>query len=211
MAGEQTEVIGYEEPNAAQFYIELKGIEPKVWRRLVLPRSTNLVQLHYILQAAFGWTDSHLHYFLIGGLRYGDSEFFESERLDDDEPRTFEAADVSIRDFTFYRSEDPSFDYIYDFGDNWTHRVTFEKLLALSPAPKSATCIDGARCCPPEDVGRPGGYQEFLRVLFHPGEDEIEEQRHLKRWSGGRFNPERFDCAKIDKAVRGALRQRRHD
>ena len=67
MAGEQTEVIGYEEPNAAQFYIELKGIEPKVWRRLVLPRSTNLVQLHYILQAAFGWTDIRLHYFLIGG------------------------------------------------------------------------------------------------------------------------------------------------
>ena len=49
MAGEQTEVIGYEEPNAAQFYIELKGIEPKVWRRLVLPLSTNLAQLHYIL------------------------------------------------------------------------------------------------------------------------------------------------------------------
>jgi hypothetical protein len=58
MAGEQTEVIGYEEPNAAQFHIELKGIEPKVWRRLVLPLSTNLAQLHYILQAAFGWTDS---------------------------------------------------------------------------------------------------------------------------------------------------------
>ena len=48
MAGGQTEVIGYAESNAAQFYIELKGIEPKVWRRLVPPLSTNLAQLHSI-------------------------------------------------------------------------------------------------------------------------------------------------------------------
>ena len=211
MTDVHVERMTYETPNAAQVYIELNGIEPKVWRRLVLPLSLNLAQLHYILQVAFGWTNSHLHHFLIGGLRYGDADFAESERLDGDEPRTFEAAGVRIQDFTFYRGAGIEFEYVYDFGDNWTHKVTFEDLLAISPAPKTAVCTGGARCCPPEDVGGPGGYAEFLRVLFKPEKDELDEQRNLKRWSGGRFDPERFDCAKTDKAVRGALRKRWHD
>lgn len=211
MADIHTEPMTYETPNAVQIHIELDRIEPKVWRRLVLPLSTNLAQLHYLLQAAFGWTDSHLHHFLIGGLRFGDAEFAQSERLDSDEPRTFELAGVRMQDFSFYHGDGISFQYIYDFGDNWTHKVTFEKLLAITPAPKTASCTGGARCCPPEDVGGPGGYAEFLRVLLNPEEDEIEEQKHLKRWSGGRFDPERFDRGKTDKAVRGALRKRRRD
>ncbi len=62
---------------------------------------------------------------------------------------------------------------------------------------------------PPEDAGGRSGYTEFLRVLFNPEEDEIEEQRHLKRWSGSRFDLGMFDLSKTDKAVRGALRKRR--
>jgi hypothetical protein len=89
--------------------------------------------------------------------------------------------------------------------------VTLEKLLAAKPAPKTATCIEGGRCCPPEDVGGPHGYFEFVRVLLSHDPDEIEEKKHLKRWSGGKFNPERFDLAKTDKAVRGALRKRRRE
>ena len=46
-------------------------------------------------------------------------------------------------------------------------------------------------------------------MLLTPEPDEIEEQKHLKSWSGGKFNPELFDLAKTDKAVRGALRKRR--
>jgi Plasmid pRiA4b ORF-3-like protein len=84
-----------------------------------------------------------------------------------------------------------------------------EKVLAVNPAPKTATCIEGARSCPPEDVGGTSGYFEFLRVLLAPDPDELEEQRHLKRWSGGKFDAERFDLAKTDKAVRGALRKQR--
>jgi hypothetical protein len=104
-----------------------------------------------------------------------------------------------------------SFVYLYDFGDSWRHTVTLENLLAVKPAPKTATCIEGARCCPPEDVGGTRGYFEFLRVLLSPELHELEEQRELKRWSGGRFNPEQFDVAKTDKAVRGALRRRPRD
>jgi hypothetical protein len=44
-------------------------IEPPIWRRILLPRELNFAQLHEGIQAAFGWTDSHLHHFVVGGPR----------------------------------------------------------------------------------------------------------------------------------------------
>jgi len=81
--------------------------------------------------------------------------------------------------------------------------------VVAAPAPKKPSCVDGARCCPPEDVGGTSSYFEFLRVLLTPEPDEADEQRRIKRWSGGRFDPEKFDLAKTDKAVRKALRRAR--
>ena len=198
----------WEEPNAVQIKVTLDDIEPPIWRRLVMPLTTTLSELHHILQAAMGWTDSHLHQFEIGGLRYGDPDMLNQDRFEGD-AHAFDASEVRLRDFQLHHGVGPSFVYAYDFGDDWRHTVQFEKLLALKPAPKTATCIEGARCCPPEDVGGPRGYFEFLRVLLSPEPDELEEQKHLERWSGGKFDPERFEVAKADKAVRRALQKRR--
>lgn len=152
-----------------------------------------------------GWNDSHLHQFEIGGLRHGDSDLLNHDRFQG-QPQAFDASEVRLRDFQFRYGEGPSFVYVYDFGDDWRHTVQFVKLLALKPAPKTAICIEAARSCPPEDVGGP------LRVpALSPEAEEIEQQRYLKGWSGGKFDPERFDVAKTDKAVRGALRKRRRE
>jgi hypothetical protein len=198
----------WEEPNAVHIYVALNGVDPPIWRRLIVPLNTTLAQLHYILQAAMGWMDSHLHQFEIGGLHYGDPDLVNQE-TSDNSPQAFDADPVRLRDFHFNGNDTLSFVYTYDFGDSWHHTVTLEKLVAVNPALKTAICTAGARCCPPEDVGGTDGYLEFLRILLSPEPDEIDEQRDLKRWSGGKFDPERFDVAKTDKAVRGALRKRR--
>jgi Plasmid pRiA4b ORF-3-like protein len=197
----------WEEPNAVQIRVSLDGVEPAIYRRLVVPLDTTLAQLHRILQAAMGWRDSHFHQFEIGGLRFGDPELLNRDRPDDFQ-QAFDSSSVRLRDFHFDHVGELFFGYLYDFGDSWQHTVALEKLLAVKPAPKTATCIEGARSCPPENVGGTCGYFEFLRVLLNPEPDELEEQRQLKRWCGGRFNPEQFDLAKTDKAVRGALRRR---
>jgi hypothetical protein len=53
-----------------QLKIELLDVIPTVWRRLVVPETITLPILHRVFQAAIGWTNSHLHEFVIGGVRY---------------------------------------------------------------------------------------------------------------------------------------------
>ncbi|MGI9324891.1 MAG: plasmid pRiA4b ORF-3 family protein [Pseudomonadales bacterium] len=198
--------VSYRDFNAVQVHVCLDDIEPRIWRRLIVPLDTTLADMHPIIQAGMGWKDSHLHEFEVGGLTYGDTWSLSAERMDDD-ARVYDSQEVRMRDFS--REPGVTFTYIYDFGDNWRHTVTLEKLVAATPTPRKPSCIDGARCCPPEDVGGPSGYFEFLRVLLTPEPDEVDEQRHLKCWSGGRFDPEKFDLVKTDKSVRNALRRSR--
>ena len=79
--------------------------------------------------------------------------------------------------------------YVYDFGDNWRHEVVLEKIV-LADAPTKPICLGGKRRCPPEDVGGPSGYEEFLAVIFEPGHDEFT---HFRGWAGGTFHAEQFD------------------
>lgn len=71
--------------------VHIIGIEPRVSRVLELPVKLNFTQFHDVLQTAFGWTDSHLHQFHVGGLTIGAPEFNEDSFY---EPRTFEASEI---------------------------------------------------------------------------------------------------------------------
>ena len=42
-----------------------------IWRRLLVTDATTIVDLHVTIQIAFGWSDSHLHQFVIHGKSYG--------------------------------------------------------------------------------------------------------------------------------------------
>jgi hypothetical protein len=59
-------------------------------------------------------------------------------------------------------------------------------------------CLEGARACPPEDVGGTWGYQEFLEAMADPGHERHEE---FREWIGGRFDPEAFDLARVTKRM----------
>src|SRR5690349_366985 len=54
-----------------QLRVVLRGVSPLVWRRLLVAGDASLAELHAILQHAFGWSDDHLHRFLIHGTAYG--------------------------------------------------------------------------------------------------------------------------------------------
>lgn len=96
-----------------------------------------------------------------------------------------------------------SFSYVYDLGDDWHHLVEIEEMLALDKAPKHGACVDGANARPPEDVGGPPGYEQFLAVIADP---KHPEHADMMRWCGGHFDPAWFDLARVDKDVRNALK-----
>ena len=60
-------------PNALvyQLKVVLREISPLIWRRLLVSADTSIADLHHILQLALGWTNSHIHRFLINGKEYG--------------------------------------------------------------------------------------------------------------------------------------------
>jgi hypothetical protein len=174
-----------------QLKIELLDVTPAVWRRLVVPETIKLPKLHQVFQAALGWTNSHLHEFVIGGVRYSEPDpDFDDDLGHVDERRVVlhKALGIDAR----------CFDYVYDFGDDWHHVVLVEDLHIDSKPPASIRCIDGENACPPEDVGGPFRYAEFLIAIADPNHEEHEV---YQEWSGGRFEPTRFDLDAANRAL----------
>ena len=184
-----------------QVKVTVEGIGPPIWRRMLLPLDLNFAQLHEVIQAAFGWTDSHLHQFVVGGLIVGAPEFDEDGLSG---RQTFEATEVFLRDLDFTRWPEPNILYEYDFGDGWRHWIEFETEIPPESGETYPLLIDGARHGPPEDVGGADGYAEFLEAWADPDHDD---HRQMRTWVGRAFKPEAFDREKTQKAINAALRK----
>ena len=169
-----------------QFKIELKGISPKIWRSVQLNDNTQLLDLHYAAQIAMGWYDSHLYQFEKGGVIYGDPEALEDDNVQDDSV-------VNIVDL--FKAEKDEISYVYDFGDNWEHKITLEKIIEAKDPLEHMICVGGKRNCPPEDCGGIPGYLDMLETLKNP---ESEEYKELIEWIGGEFDPEFFEMSIIN-------------
>jgi Plasmid pRiA4b ORF-3-like protein len=127
-----------------QLKIFILGISPMIWRRIRVRSDTTIADLHYIIQLVMGWTDSHLHRFIIHGKDYGIAQIGGISFSDD--PRKVKLADLGWR-------VKEHFLYEYDFGDNWQHQIRVEKILTFKSNNLEPICISGKRACPPEDCG----------------------------------------------------------
>ena len=136
--GESTRIV--------QLKVRLLGLSLMIWRRVLVPESVSLRELHGILQVSMGWKGIHLYYFDIYAVHYGAFE------LDAESP------DLPFSTFQF--RERQRFAYLYDIGDYWEHEVRLEKFLEPDPKKTYPICIGGSGACPPEDCGGPPGYLE---------------------------------------------------
>jgi hypothetical protein len=166
---------------AVQLLVTLREVDPPIWRRIVVPASMTLRELHAVIQTAMGWEDYHLHLFDVDGLAYGDVEEIEGRPVGEEERLTVGQAAAAVREFS----------YEYDFGDSWAHDIRVEQIVA-SVGTGTPHLLGGARACPPEDCGGPWGYAHLLEALADPGHEEHE---HPLGWVGGSFDPEDFDLA----------------
>jgi Plasmid pRiA4b ORF-3-like protein len=174
-----------------QLRIKLNDVEPEIWRRLLVRSDISLGQLHFVLNAAMGWTCSHLHSFALRDRTFGDPE------LDEDDELEFENEhDFSLQSLV---TEGQVLRYDYDFGDGWEHEVRVEARLRMDERVSYPLCIAGARACPPEDCGGLPGYNDLLRSLANPKDPDHDE---VVTWVGGFFDPEGFDVNRTNDAIR---------
>ncbi len=173
-----------------QLKVTLRHISPPIWRRIVVPAAIDLPRLHDILQLTMGWTNSHLHMFRRGNEIW-------SPHLPGIEPLGEDTEGLLAGDLLTAPGD--RLVYEYDFGDGWEHDLLVE---AADPdATPILGCLDGRRACPPEDCGGPGGYADLLEALADP---DHEGHRDMMAWTGGGFDPAKFEAAAIDAMLQTA-------
>ena len=180
-----------------QIKVTLKWSKPPIWRRILVPGNLSLEGLHFVIQTAMGWTNSHLHDFVTGpqpgATIYGmlDPEDTWSTRNILDE-RRYKVTDLLERD------QARAF-YEYDFGDGWLHELLREKTLPPDPGFRYPVCLAGRGDCPPEDCGGIYGYYRLLEILADP---KHEEYRDMREWAGGWLQHGRFDRRETNEILR---------
>ncbi len=174
-----------------QLKVTLRGVRPAIWRRLQVPSTLNLGQLHHVLQISMGWTDSHLHQFSVAGECIGvpdPHDLWGAPAFDERKFRLEQIAQATSR-----------FTYEYDFGDGWTHDVVIEGAEVLPELNPDQICLGGRRACPPEDCGGPYGYGDLLQAVLNPKHPDHAEKLD---WLGSHWDPEAFDIDAINKELR---------
>lgn len=176
---------------ACRLRISLYGSKPPVWRKVEVPADITLGALHEVIQAVMGWGDCHLHEFVLDGRRFGPDygDFYDREVHDEH--------DVALGDVVGPGS---TFEYVYDFGDHWDHRIRVEDIYEPASPMSRPRCTGGRRACPPEDSGGMPGYAHALEVLSTVAGAELPEM--LTAYEG--FDPKAFDRAEAD-AVLGRI------
>lgn len=167
-----------------QFKVTLQKIRPPIWRRILVPHTCNLDDLHVIIQCAMGWSNHYLHAFEYKGQSYKSASLFGNGRqFDALNTRNVTLADLSLK-------VQDSILYIYEFIDYWEHQIVLEDIQEPDFLTKYPFCVDGRRACPPEDCGGPEGYKKIL-VTYKNKRDA--NHHDIAEWLPKDFDPEFFD------------------
>lgn len=166
-----------EPDDVLQLKVALRGVsKPPVWRRVQVRADATFAALHEVIQAAFGWTDTHLHSFEYEDVRIGvpDPEW-ENDCADETETTL---AEVLLGPKDRMR-------YTYDFGDDWEHDIVLEKVTERNAEDGRPVLMTGKGACPPEDCGGPWGYAELKDAGgFDPAAFELEPAQRRVRAVG---------------------------
>jgi len=172
-----------------QFKIQLATVKPIIWRRVAVPSNFSFDKFHCVIQAAFGWHSYHLYQFSPGGYNS-----YPTIGVPSDEYEEEFADSMKLKLLKIFDSPGQKYVYIYDFGDDWVHKITLEALLDVKST--KAALLAGKGACPPEDCGGPHRYIEMLKIINTPQHPEREEMlEELGMEEGETWNSNFFDIA----------------
>jgi hypothetical protein len=171
--------------------ITLDDVKPVVLRRVEVPFDIRLDRLHLTIQAAMGWSNSHLY-----GIRAGIG--WSTPYPDADWAGDFVDARKARLGDILQDIGTKTLKYLYDFGDGWEHTMKVERPIDAEPGILYPRLIEAKGHCPPEDVGGPWGYGEFLEAIADPSH---ERHRELKDWFVDDFSPHVVDVDRLSEGV----------
>ena len=156
----------------AQLKVSLLRFRPAIWRRVLVPVTASLGDLHVVIQILFGWDGDHPHEFTLGTKRF--SAFARLEETEDE-------GSVRIREAA---AAGGKIAYTYDFGTNWEHEITVEKTLPRDHSKDYPVCVAFRFDSPVEywseeepEEPEPFGLKEVNRRLAALGRGDHPEQK----------------------------------
>ena len=107
-----------------QIHILLKDSKPRIWRRILINSTSLLADLHLAIQASMGWLNYHLHQFIKDDINYSPRTPDDIDYWDDSYMIDYKNTIIS----DLLTKEKDKIMYEYDFGDDWEHYITLEKI-----------------------------------------------------------------------------------
>jgi hypothetical protein len=174
--------------------IQLNGTP--IWRRVEIYANTDFEKLHEIIQVVMGWQNYHLYEFVIN------DEHIMPEDDSFETPVSKYNLSTKLKKIL---KRGQIFEYIYDLGDNWRHIIEVEDVIhrryqdigkdVMNGIDKKYPyCLDGAKKCPPEDVG---GVQGYYRVVESMNTKDEEYEENLE-WFGSHYDEDDFDIKTVN-------------
>jgi hypothetical protein len=169
--------------------IQIKRVTgPPVWRILAVPGQFTFHKLHEVIQAAFGWENSHLYQFSPKGFHSSPQIGIVDEEWADEDLEN--AKKTKLQMYLFEKGQ--PFIYLYDFGDYWEHQITV--LEVTEEKLRKPLLLDGKGACPPEDCGGFMGYEELKKQLANPNDpDHLTMRYWLGLRPGMQWDPKYFN------------------
>ena len=182
----------------ARLKITLDDVKPQPVRRIEVPLGIKLSDLHLVIQAAMPWWNYHLYEFRVRDVGWGIPD--PDLHLGDG---PLDARKATLRD-VIEDTGAKSLKYLYDFGDGWEHSVKIEKITEPEPDMGYPRLVEAKGRCPPEDVGGPWGYEEYLEAIADPNHERHQE---MVQWRGKGFDPDTVDIDEIKRGIAALARK----
>ncbi len=102
--------------------IYIDGIEPLIWRRILIQPDLFLTDFHKIVQTTMRWQNFYPHFFERNDKKFGDPYMLDYDKEDFTDYTTIQVQDL-------LKTEGDIIKYIYDFSDLWSHTIILEEII----------------------------------------------------------------------------------